>query len=248
MEWWIILLLVLGGVFTGFINTLAGSGSLISLPLLIFLGLPANVANGTNRINILLQSLVGFRGFTKHKKLDIKQEFRFVIPTVIGSLIGAQIAVDLNKEALEKVIGAIMIFMIPVILLDEKKWLREHSQLANTNKYIQFLVFFLVGIYGGFIQAGIGIFILVTLVINAGYDLISANAIKLLIVFVYTPFALAVFIFNNQVDWLYGIILAAGSMLGALIATKLAVKRGVVFVRFILILIVIASAIKLLFF
>ncbi|MBD3298512.1 MAG: TSUP family transporter, partial [candidate division Zixibacteria bacterium] len=106
--------------------------------------------------------------------------------------------------------------------------------------------FFLIGIYGGFIQAGVGIFLLAGLVLSAGYDVVRANAVKLLIVLVFTPFALAVFLFNDQVNWTVGLVLAIGNMLGAFVATRMAVKRGAGFVRILLILVVIVSAVEFL--
>ena len=98
MEWYVYPAIVLAGFFSGFINTVAGSGSLITLPLLMALGLPANVANGTNRIGILLQNVVGTASYHKQKVLDFRGSMKLVIPAVAGSVIGARIAVDINEE------------------------------------------------------------------------------------------------------------------------------------------------------
>ena len=247
MDWHIILLIVAAGILVGFINTLAGSGSIISLPLLIFLGLPANVANGTNRIAILLQSLTGVLSFKKKKVLDTTKYGLYpTIAAVLGSIIGALIAIDIDKVIMERVIGVVMVIMLFVVLYKPEKWLKEKKTNIEKPGFLQLVIFFVIGIYGGFIQAGVGIFLLVALVLNAGYDLVRANALKLLIVLLYTPFALLIFILNGQVNWEYGLILSAGNIIGALIATKFAVDWGPKFIRYILIAVIITSSLDLL--
>ena len=231
----------------GFINTLAGSGSLITLPLLIFLGLPANVANGTNRVAILLQNIVAVSSFRKEKRLDFKRGLLLAIPAVPGALIGARIAVNLNEETMRHVIGWLMVVMLVVILVNPKKWLKENSVASENRLSVKsFLIFFGIGIYGGFIQAGVGIFLLAGLVLGSGLDLVRANAVKLLIVLCFTIFALSIFVYHEQVLWSVGLVLAVGNMSGAWVATKMAVKRGVGFVRGVLVFVVMLAAVILL--
>jgi uncharacterized membrane protein YfcA len=246
MEWYIYLALVAAGFFAGFINTLAGSGSLITLPLLMAFGLPANVANGTNRIAILLQNFVGVSSFKKQKVLNIKTSMRLVVPAIVGSVFGALLAVDINEEIMKKTIGGLLLFMFLIILVKPNKWLKNKQTDAYLPYWLQLIVFFLIGIYGGFIQAGVGFFLLTGLVLGSGYDLVKANAVKVLIIFLYTPLALVVFILNDQVDFLFGFVLAIGNMLGAFIAAKYAVQWGVKFVRYLLLTTVFIAALKLL--
>ena len=247
MEWYIYPLVVLAGFIAGFINTLAGSGSLVTLPLLIFSGLPAGVANGTNRVGILLQNVVGVNSFHKQKVLDVRGVISLGIPAVFGSVLGAQIAVGLNETLMRRVIGVIMIVMLFVILLRPKRWLKGTLLEIETRPTLfQIILFFLIGIYGGFIQAGVGIFLLSGLVLGVGYDLVRANAVKVGIVLFFTIFALAVFILNDQVNWAFGFILAIGNMLGAWAAAKVAVEKGAIWVRRLLIAVVIVSAANLL--
>jgi len=249
MEWYMYILVILAGLVAGFINTLAGSGSLITLPLLMFLGLPANVANGTNRISILLQSLVGSAGFVRQKQLDIKTGFWLAVPTVIGSIAGALFALELNDRIMERAIGILLVMMFFMVLFKPEIWLKGKQSGSTVRvNWVTILIFFVIGLYGGFIQAGVGFFLLGGLVLGAGFDLIRANALKNLLVFLYTPFALAVFIIHHQVDYKAGLILATGSMLGAWIATKIAVERGTVFVRYVLLIAMLGSAVKLIFF
>lgn len=248
MEWYFLYpLVILAGFIAGFINTLAGSGSLVTLPLLIFIGLPANVANGTNRIAILLQNVVGVSSFRQKNALDVRGAFWLGIPASIGALVGAQIAVNLNEMLMERTIGVIMVIFLFIVLLRPKRWLQGTLiNLEGRPTPLQFIIFFFIGIYGGFIQAGVGIFLLAGLVLAVGYDLVRANAVKVGIVLVFTVFALAVFIKNGQVNFLIGFILAIGNMLGAWIGAKVAVEKGADWVRRLLILVIIVSASNLL--
>lgn len=248
MVWYIQYpLVILAGFVAGFINTLAGSGSLVTLPLLIFIGLPATVANGTNRIGILLQNLVGVSSFKQKDALDSRGMLWLAVPASMGSLIGAQIAVNLNEEIMRLTIGVIMVLMLLVILLRPKRWLQGTlKNIEGRPTGWQFVIFFFIGIYGGFIQAGVGIFLLAGLVLAIGYDLVRANAVKVGIVLIFTIFALWVFIRNGQVNFMIGLILAIGNMFGAWIGAKVAVEKGAQWVRRLLILVIIVSASNLL--
>lgn len=247
MEWYLYLAVVAAGFLAGFINTLAGSGSLITLPLLMFLGLPANVANGTNRVAILLQNVVSVSSFKKQKVLDLRGGLMLAVPAVIGAVVGAQIAVNLNEEIMRKIIGALMAVFVVLLLVRPKRWLEGRPGITNHRPSLaRIVIFFGIGVYGGFIQAGVGIFLLAGLVLGAGYDLVRANAVKVLIVFCYTPLALVVFILEGQVEWIVGLILGVGNMLGAWVAARMAVKRGANFVRWLLIGVVVVSAAALL--
>lgn len=238
-----IILLIIAGCLVGFINTLAGGGSIISLSVLMLMGLPANIANGTNRIAIAIQTLTATSSFRQQKVLATKKGLILGIPTVIGSLIGAAIAAELSEKILEGAFGVILLFMLFFILYKPSRWLKGKEELTRKKiGWAQHLVFFLIGIYGGFIHAGIGYLLLAGIVLGAGYDLVRANALKVLIVFLYTPFALAVFIFNDQVNYEYGFILAIGNVAGALIASRLAVEWGARFVRWIIVVVILLTS------
>ena len=238
---------LLAGALAGYINTLAGSGSLITLPLLIFLGLPPTVANGTNRVGVLLQTLAATASFHRQKVLDWDGGFRLLLPATVGAFVGARIAVDLNEEVMRQTIGVLMVLMLVVLFVQPKRWLVGRPEEADKRpSWLQMLLFFGIGVYGGFIQAGVGVFLLAGLVLSVGHDLVSANAIKSFIVFGFTLVALVVFIMNDQVDWGMGILLAIGNTAGAWVAARTAVKQGAQFVRWLLIGVVIVSALNLL--
>jgi uncharacterized membrane protein YfcA len=241
------LAVIAAGFGAGFINTLAGSGSLITLPLLIFLGLPANVANGTNRVGVLFQNAVSAYSFRQQKMLDLRGAIILAIPAIVGSLIGAQIAVNLDEQMMRRTIGALMVVMLVVILVRPRRWLVGRPEaLEHRPGILQIIIFFAIGIYGGFIQAGVGIFLLAGLVLSVGYDLVRANAVKVVIILLFTISALVVFVLNDQVWWGMGFLLAIGNSLGGWVAAKMAVERGAAFVRWLLIAVIVVSAASLL--
>ncbi len=240
------LLLTAAGFAAGFVNTIAGSGSLISLPALMLAGLPANVANGTNRVSILLQCLTSSGEFRRQKILDVKGSLYLGLPATLGAIAGAQIAVSVPEDLMRKVIGLAMLLMLASILLKPEQWIKGKIQkIEKKPRWKEFLIFFAIGVYGGFIQAGVGFFLLAGLVLGVGYDLVRANAVKMAIVFIYTLAALLIFAGNNQVEWKSGLVLALGSMVGAWVATRFSVEWGAVWVRRFLILVVLVAAVHL---
>jgi hypothetical protein len=234
------------GFVAGFVNTLAGSGSLITLPLLIVLGLPANVANGTNRVGILAQDIVSVTTFRRRGALRFAESPKFVAPAVIGAFAGALLAVDLDEALLNRTIGVLMIVMLIVIIAKPGRWLESHAGGSSIPYAWQVPIYFVIGIYCGFIQAGAGIFLLASFVLASGYDLVRGNAMKNLVVLIVTIAALAVFVLHDQVRWGLGLLLATGAAAGAWVAATMAVSRGAGFVRWVLIAIVALSAIALL--
>jgi uncharacterized membrane protein YfcA len=241
-TWIEAVVLIVSGILVGFINTLAGGGSIISLSVLMLLGLPANIANGTNRIGILMQNIAAVGSFRQQKVLDWKKGKWLAIPAVLGSLVGARIAVNINEKAIEYAIAGIMLLMVVFILWKPERWIHERQDLIGKKiSWTQVVIFFLIGVYGGFIQMGVGYFLLAGLVLSAGYELVKANALKVLINFIFTPFALVVFMANHQVDYLYGFVLGIGNMIGGLIGSRLAVKKGARFVRWVIVVVILLT-------
>jgi uncharacterized membrane protein YfcA len=206
------------------------------------LGLPPNMANGTNRIAIFLQNVVGVRQFHREKVMDFPSGFRVGIPAAAGAVAGAFIAVNLNDEVMKLAIAGVMILVFFLILLKPNRWINSHETHPPIPYWVQVIVFFFVGVYGGFIQAGVGFFLLTSLVLGSGFELVKANALKLLIILLYTPLALLIFFINGDVNLWIGLVLAVGNMTGAWIGTKIAVKWGAVLIRyFVLVAILVAS-------
>jgi uncharacterized protein len=242
MSWIEITALIISGLLVGFINTLAGGGSIISLSLLMFLGLPVDIANGTNRISVTIQTLTSVLSFRYQKVLPLKKGLLLGIPVIFGSILGAFIAIEVNKNYVEKAFGIVMIIMFFMVLTRPSKWLHGQEHLINKPLSIwKYLLFFILGIYGGFIHVGIGYFLLAAVVLGAGYNLVNANAIKVLIVLMYVPFTLIVFLINDKINWEYGLIHSIGNVAGAWIGARYAVSWGAKAVRWIMISIIIVS-------
>lgn len=238
-----ILALIGAGVLVGFINTLAGGGSIISLSLLMFMGLPATMANGTNRIAILLQTLTATRKFQTAGLLQNKKGLFLAIPTVIGSLVGSFIAIEIDEAIFEKIIVIIMAMMLFFIFRKPSTWLHGKPKLLKEKaQWWHYVLFFGIGIYGGFIHAGIGYLLLISLVLGIGFDLVKANAYKVLMVLLYIPFTLVVYIANDQVNYAYGFVMAIGNIAGAIVASKLAIDKGANFVRYVILFVVLLTA------
>ena len=245
MDFYLYPLIILAGFLTGFINTLAGAGSAVSLALMSFIGLPLDLANGTNRVAILMQNVIGVRGFHKAGLMDWRMGLWLALPAAIGSALGAWLASVMSAAHLQTAIGILMLVILVLLFLRPKRWLEGQKDMHGTRPTpAQFMIFFAIGIYGGFIQMGVGIFLLTGLVMGAGYDLVRANALKVLIVLSFTIFALTVFIWSDLVRWDIGLILGLGNMAGAWVATKQAARRGAPFVRWLLIVIVAIAALK----
>jgi len=243
IGWGEVIALIVSGIMVGFINTLAGGGSIISLSILMFLGLPAPIANGTNRIAIFIQTLTASVSFQQQKVLDYRKGLILAIPAVVGAVIGAYIAVDINEKIFERAMAIIMLLMLVFILYNPKKWLYGKKELQEKKVgYKEIIIFFGIGIYGGFIHMGVGYLLLASLLVGVGYDLVKANAVKVLIVMLYTTFSLVIFLVNDQVNWAYGLILTIGNVVGAYVASRLAVKRGVNFVRWVIVIVILLTS------
>ncbi len=233
------------GFAAGFINTLAGSGSLLTLPLLILLGLPANVANGTNRVGVLLQNVVAVATFRRRGALPLEGSWKLIVPSVVGAVVGAELAVDLDEQLLRQTIGVLLLVLLAVMLLNPERWIAARVAPREPRLLVEVPLFFAIGVYGGFIQVSVGLFLLAGLVLGAGHNLLGANALKNLIVLVFTAAALVVFVVNDQVDWTLGFLLGAAQAAGAWTAAHFAVKRGAAFVRWAVVAIAVGSAVAL---
>ncbi|MEN8798871.1 MAG: sulfite exporter TauE/SafE family protein [Flavobacteriaceae bacterium] len=248
-EWYHYLLLIGVGFVVGFINTIAGGGSLISLPVLIFLGLPPSVANGTNRIAIVIQNAMGIAGFRSKGVETSPFNIYLGISALLGAIIGAQIAVDIKGETFNRILAIIMLLVVLIIIFKPRISVADLSErLTGKYLWIGIIGFFFIGIYGGFINAGIGFVILLFLHYVNHMSLVRANATKVAVVFIYTLSALAVFLYNDKVLWKVGLVLAIGNGTGAWFSSRISVRKGDNFIKIFLVVMVVIMAIKLWFY
>jgi uncharacterized membrane protein YfcA len=230
------------GILAGIINTLAGGGSALTLPVLVLCGLPSPVANATNRVAIFFQNLTASAKFRRHGELEITPILPIAIAAMCGSVIGSLFATQIASAVFDKILGILLIFILIMILKPKKIQKTSGKKLP---KILEILLFFGIGIYGGFIQVGVGFIFIASLNLLEHKNLIKSNAIKVFIIGLYTFFALVIFAIADKIVWKYGLVLAVGNSIGAFLGVKLALKRGESMVKIILTLAVIASFLKL---
>ncbi|NQU95933.1 MAG: sulfite exporter TauE/SafE family protein [Candidatus Omnitrophica bacterium] len=244
-----LLLILVVGVVTGFINTNAGGGSLLTLPMLIFLGLPSAVANGTNRLAILFGAISATTNFKKKGIFDWKFGLELAIPALIGAAIGSSIVISLPDRTFKLILSFAMMVMLAVIIINPRSKIEKAFENVGLKKRILAMIaFFFIGIYGGFVQAGVGFIIIATLSLMTGLSLVRINALKVFVVLIYMIFSLTIFIVNGKINLPMGLALATGNAIGAYFGSNFAIAKGDRWIRAILVVAIIAMAIKLAFF
>ncbi len=244
-------LLIIGvGFIAGFLNTVAGGGSLISLPVLIFLGLPGSVANATSRVAIMAQNVFAVTGFnSKGIKLPMPYSLFLAVASLIGGFIGARLAVDIRDALFNRILAIIMVVVVISIALEKRFQYRQQAErLTLTSQIAGVLAFVLLGIYGGFIQAGIGFLVIAALSHIHHFSLVKTNYIKVFAALLYTGISIIVFTLENKIAWVTGLVLAIGQGFGGWYASRWSVDKGDVWIRRIMVVAVIILAIKLWFF
>jgi uncharacterized membrane protein YfcA len=232
-------LLLAGGLAAGTVNTLAGGGSLLSVPLLVMLGLPGGVANGTNRIGILLQNGVAAWRFRAKGIWDVRSAALELAAVAAGALAGAIAVVQLSDRAFERAFAlAMLVLLVPTL---RRPPASAAVPRARPAALLRALAFFAIGLYGGAIQAGVGV-LLVFALAWAGYDLVRANALKVSINFCFTLLAAPIFVAEGKVAWLPALVLGAGFAAGGELGARLAVRGGERLIRPVLALAVLALA------
>jgi hypothetical protein len=215
------LLLATGGFVASVLNTVAGGGSFLTLPLLIFLGLPPGEANATNRVGVVAQGLSAMAGFQKHGPDEWAFTKHTLLPMLAGALLGAVAALQVGDKDLRRVLSVLMVVVSLFALIRPERF----RPAARGQAVLRNLGFLAVGFYGGFIQAGVG-FLVLALTSLLGLDLVRGNVVKNLAVLGQTLVALAVFAWSGRVQWVPGLALALGSVLGSQVGVKLTVTKG----------------------
>lgn len=224
---WALALLVGVGVVAGVLNVVAGGGSFLTIPALIFLGLPPGLANATNRVAIVLQNTGAIWSFDRSGMLDRSSFYWAALPSTAGSLLGTYFALRTSDAALQKMLAILMVVVTLVSFWKPPAALFTERRQRNTFLGI---AFFALGIYGGFLQAGIGFLILAATSV-AGIDLVRGNAIKVLIAFFSTLLSVAIFAWHGMIDWPLGLALGAGNFVGGLAGARLSVLKGHAWLR-----------------
>ena len=245
-DWIQYLILIIAGFVAGILNVVAGGGSFLTLPILIFMGLPATVANGTNRVGLLLQNIGAVWGFHRHRVLDWRCILWAALPAALGAIVGTWLALVVGDATFKKILAFLMISVSLWTLWDPLSRRAQNKQETQTVHIAALaLGFFVVGIYGGFVQAGVGFLVLASTSL-AGLDLVRGNAVKVLSILAFTAVSLLLFASQEKVEWVTGLVLAVGTLSGGLIGVRLTVLKGHAWIKKFVTAAIVLLALKLL--
>jgi len=244
-ELWQFLLLFGVGAVAGFVNVNAGGGSTLTLPTMIFLGLDSALANGTNRIAILIQNIFAVSSFRKQKVHQFGESLKLSYITLPGAIIGALVSVRMSDEWFQRILAVIMIGIVVTMFIPRTKKAYQDEISQSEHKWLIYVVLFFIGFYGGFIQVGSGFLFMAALYHILKINLVHVNMHKVFIILIYTIPSLAVFAFSGNVNWGFGLVLAAGNALGAWFGAKASVKGGERLIRYVLAIAIVLMAAKL---
>jgi len=244
-EAWKYLLLFGVGSLAGFVNVNAGGGSTITLPTLIFLGLDSALANGTNRVAILIQNIFAVSSFRKRNVHQFGESMKLSYATLPGAIIGALVSVRISDEWFQRILAVIMIGIVISMFIPRMQKTFENDVSTVKNKWLIYAVMFCLGFYGGFIQVGVGFLFMAALYHLLKINLVTVNMHKVFIVLIYTIPSLIIFVSLGYVNWSFGLSLAAGNALGAWFGARASVKGGEKLIRIVLAFAIILMAVKL---
>ena len=232
------------GTVAGFMNVMAGGGSSLTLPALIFMGLDGALANGTNRIALVLQNVFAVMSFHKRNVHQYQRSLQLTLLTLPGAIIGAVLAVKISDAWFQKILSIVLIGIVISMFIPKKQ--QQKTSAEGQKTWIIYPVMFGIGFYGGFIQVGVGFIFMAALYHILKLDLIFVNMHKVFIILVYTIPALCIFLINGKVNWGFGLCLAAGNAFGAWWGAHFAIKGGDKIIRGIMAVAILIMSVKLL--
>lgn len=249
MELWQLGLLSAAGVVAGFLNVMAGGGSLLTVPIMVFMGIPGPVANGTNRIAILAQNITAAITFFRRGYAEFRLSLTLAACALPGAVAGAMLGTRLDGVWFNRTLAIIMVGVMLIMAFDKGKK-ADQANADPTRKQLLWGHGLMVGVgfYGGFIQLGVGFVIMPVLHRVMGFDLVRTNMHKVFIVASYTVVALVVFASQVEILWIVGLALALGNSIGAWIATTVQIKQGEGIIKIVLNVVLVGFIVKLLFF
>lgn len=247
MEFWYFPLLTFVGVFAGWLNVLAGGGSLLTVPVMLFMGMPGPVANGTNRIAIIAQNISAVTAFFRRGFSDLKLSLSLAAAAIPGAMTGALVGVQLSGEWFDRVLAMVMLSVMVIMALPKKEQIDVGR--PNTKRLVLGHICMVgVGFWGGFIQIGVGFLIMPVLHRVMGLDLVRVNMHKVFVVLCYSIVALSIFASQVEILWIAGICLALGNAIGGWIGANMSISKGEKLIGRVLNVVLIIFIIKLLFF
>ena len=240
------LVVFLIGITAGFADSTVGSGGLISIPALIFLGFPPQVALATDRLGSVGQTAAALVKFWRAKKIHWRLVPMFTLLAVLGSLVGARLLITVNADVLQKIVGFLLILLLPFLFYNKPIGIKPyHPSFLKTT--VGLVIYFLIMVYNGFFGTGSGPFALYTALYFFGLTIIEANATGTLPWFILSISSLVVFANNGIIDYQNGVMLLLGMTIGGWLGARTAVVKGDAWIRKLFIAVVILSSVKLLF-
>ncbi|RZO64444.1 MAG: sulfite exporter TauE/SafE family protein [Parvularculaceae bacterium] len=246
-ELWQLLVLCLAGVAAGWVNVLAGGGSLLTVPFMLFMGVPGPVANGTNRVAIIAQNITAVTGFFRNGFSDFRLSASLAVVASIGAFFGAQIGAELSGVWFDRTI-AVIILGVMIIMATDRGQATDQRPGKPKNLVLGHVLFLGAGFWGGFIQIAVGFIMMPILYRVMGLDLVRVNMHKVFIALIFSFVSLLVFANKVGIAWELGGALAIGNAIGGWIGANTAVAKGAPFIKKTLFVVLAAMAVKLLFF
>lgn len=242
MDWSAVTLGIIGGFTAGVINTISGSGSVITLSLMALFHIPTDIANGSNRLGILVHGLKSSHSFNKKGALKLEDNWKTILFCLVGAIGGTITAVKISSESFNFSLGIIFTLLLLIVIFEPQKKFKENKKII---KYIPWLML-PIGFYGGFIQVATGIFILTVLHTLSGKSIKEINPLKVFIIMLFNIPSLLIFWWNGKINWELGIALAIGQYFGAIIGVRINSSKNNIepFLRYLLISLMILAILK----
>jgi len=249
LELYQIPLIILLGFGSAFLNTVGGGGSLFTVPILTFMGVPITMANATARVAIFAQNLTAVGGFRSKKvELPLRYSLYLGLVSLVGGFIGSMLASTIDDKIFGRIFVVVMLVSIALVIFNPFRSTLHGENMSRKRQTIGIICFFFVGLYGGFVQAGIGFLVIGILSLVNNFNLVKINYIKVFVAIVYTGVSVAVFAWEGKIIWQTSLILAIGHALGGWYASRWSVDKGEVWIKRVMIVSVLGMAIKLWFF
>lgn len=239
-----IIILFCSGAAASFINMMAGGGSMLTIGALILIGVEPVVANGTNRIGVVVGTGSGALTYKAAKFTDIKTSLMLGICAIPGAIFGSIYSVKISNQLFQRMLAVVMILILITMFLPKKKIEATTEKLKHS--WLIYPAMVLVGFYGGFIQVGVGFILMALLRHLMSYDLLKVNMHKVFIVLIYTLPVLIIFGLSGKINVFYAFVMSIGNALGSYISVKLALKKGEKLVKVVLVITIVLMAVKFL--
>jgi len=237
VEWWHAIAIALAGLWAGTINTVVGSGTLVTFPVLVALGYPPLVATTSNAVGLTPGTIAGAFGYRSELEGQRSRLVRYGVASFLGAIGGTVLLLSLPPDAFETLVPVLVLLAIALVAVQPwlARRLRERTVTRASSPLLYFLIF-AIGVYGGYFTAAQGIMLVAAMGLLVTDSLQRLNAFKIVLAAVVNVVAGTIYAVVAPVDWMVIAILAASSTVGGLLGAKIGrrlsptVLRGVIVV------------------